>query len=201
MVALFKKSILQTARRCRRNKVCDFQHCSLESRYQTEQPKWEQQTAPNHQHCGDGSGVRACAYSSCLFRKKKKMAEGAQTHGDVLPPHRRYFPMRVSARHRAWGGKDQPANRAADTEPLLTSALCFAVVFLSGPAAFLLTHLLPWLLLPRWVPAEAGAARGPRAGCRLPAASSHGHGAPAAVSALSAHQCPAAQHPSWSWRG
>lgn len=51
------------------------------------------------------------------------------------------------------------------------------------------------------IPAEAGASRDPRAGCRLPQASSHGCGATSAVSALSARQPPAAQHPSRSWHG
>lgn len=79
MVALIKKSILQTARHCQGNKACDFQCCSLESSCQMEQPA---QSSQQQQMLGAGEGWGA---NSQMCLAKSTMEEDGKPAGCCFP--------------------------------------------------------------------------------------------------------------------
>lgn len=140
--------------------MCDFQCCSLESSCQMEQAVQSNQW---QQTVGEGLGANLQMYSA----KSTTVEDGEHQACGVLLPPRHLGGLRAGPRRagQCWEyilqGCLPPTARSCPTpsrwDPANHSAL---------PSPF---------LIPRWVPAEAGAGRA--AGCQLPPPHSHGRAA------------------------
>ena len=184
--------------------VCADGICSLgEGRASSQKPDGSYPRQKNFcgmSCCANTGGIEGFGLLALPVSSRAAACRGEATEADGVTA-RRSGCMGVGV-WRSLGATtpQHPCERGCPCRAVTTAHFClFALSVPFWIPADLL--LFKRFLLPRRIPAEAGAGRDPRAGCWLPQASSHGCGATSAVSALSARQPPAAQHPSWSWHG